>query len=260
MMPFFSVCVVVRDRPALLVRAVQSVLANDFDDYEIVIVDDGSREPAMRALESAGLADDKHVRVLRQGPRGIASARNAAIAAAEGEFIVVLDSDDELMPDGLERLAERVTQPGYDWVYVDYEEVLPNSHSRIRLPSYPSPERLRNAILTRPRLPFKHSGMTVRRSLLVAIGGYDERLSIKVDVELMLRAIERGIQPRHLPYPIVRFHWHDANVSRQRLLGIKTWIALIDQYAQPRWPGRLAAVKLIRIGWELGKWLVRPGG
>lgn len=253
--PRFSVCIAVRDRPTLLVRAVRSVLASSYPDFEVVVVDDGSRIPAEVALGRDGVLDDVRVRVIRQPPAGIARARNAALWAARGDLITVLDSDDELLPDGLERLSRFIGSDRSSWVYTDYQEVVGGRTRTIRLPTYSDPERLRLAILLRPRLPFKHSGLTMPRRSVLDIGGYDESFRIKVDVELVLRALGAGIDFRHLESPIVRFFRHRENVSRNRLRGMRAWYRLIDAYCPGSMVTRTAA-KIARSCAEAGKWLV----
>ena len=69
---------------------------------------------------------------------------------------------------------------------------------------------MRAAVLTRPRVPFKHSGMTIRRELLLALGGYDESLPIKVDVELILRALAARTGVEH--FEIARPSLHEIFV------------------------------------------------
>lgn len=258
--PAISVCVIVRDRPALLLKSLRSVLRSSFDDYEVVVVDDGSAVPVERQLAPTGLLADQRVRLARQAPAGISAARNAALRLARGRFVTVLDSDDELAEDGLARIHEFLTRTGARWVYTDYEELTVASAKLIRLPAYPDAERMLWSVLTRPRLPFKHSGMSIDRQLLLDLGGYDERMPIKVDVELVLRGLDAGVQLAHLAHPVVRFHRHDGNISRRRLAGLAAWRRLIRRYCRSRVPGLATGVIALRTASELGKWLVTMAG
>jgi len=105
-LPFFSVCIVVRDRPELLCKAVASVLDNSFRDFELVIVDDGSAIPVTEVLAPHPYSADPRIRVFRQGQYGISTARNHALKEAKGVFITVLDSDDELASNALRLLHD----------------------------------------------------------------------------------------------------------------------------------------------------------
>lgn len=258
--PAFSVCIAVRDRPLLLVKSIRSVLASSFEDFEIVVVDDGSTVPVQEGLAAAGLLAHQRIRLVRQKPSGIAAARNIALKVARGRFITVLDSDDELAEEGLSRLQEFLTGTGASWIYTDYQEVVGGSSKTIRLPSYKTPRQMLWSVMTRPRLPFKHSGMTIDRDLLLKLGGYDEQMPIKVDIELILRALSNGIHPIHLAYPIVRFHRHGENVSRRRIAGLSAWSKLIKKYSQPRIPGVALIIIAFRTLSELGKWFVSSIG
>ncbi len=260
-LPFFSVCIVVRDRPELLKKAVVSVLENSFRDFELVIIDDGSAIPVTEVLAPHPYSADPRIRVFRQDRYGISPARNHALKMAKGVFITVLDSDDELASNALRLLHDFLVTTSSLWVYTDYQEMGEEVCRLIRLPEYGSPQSMLRGILTRPRLPFKHSGMTIQRDLLLGMGGYDESLRLFEDIDLMLRGLRAGIHPRHLAEPIVQYRWHDGNITRQRRLhGISVWFQLIDLHRPTRVPGGNARMKMVRAAGELGKWLVRLVG
>lgn len=104
--PFFSVVVPVFNRERELLRCLESVLRQDFVEFEIVLVDDGSTDAS---LARARAVADPRLRVLAHGVnRGVCPARNTGIRAARGRWIVFLDSDDELAsPEALGRMAAR---------------------------------------------------------------------------------------------------------------------------------------------------------
>ena len=258
--PAISVCIAVRNRPALLVKSVRSVLDGTFDDYEVVIVDDGSTVPVQEGLAAAGLLADERIRLVRQPPSGISAARNTALKVARGRYVTVLDSDDEFAPDGLARIHEVLQRTGARWIYTDYEELTATGGRVIRLPAYRSPRRMLWAVLSRPRLPFKHSGMSMERSVLTGLGGYDEKTPIKVDVELVLRALAAGTALVHLAHPVVRFHRHADNISRRRVAGLRVWYRLINTYSRPRIPGVALALVGLRASSEVGKARVTAQG
>jgi glycosyltransferase involved in cell wall biosynthesis len=99
--PHFSVIIPVYNRAGALPAAIGSVLAQSCQDFEIVVVDDGSRDDPQSALKVFG---DPRIRFIRQENRGGGAARNAAIDAARGRFIAPLDSDDIYLPHHLERM------------------------------------------------------------------------------------------------------------------------------------------------------------
>jgi glycosyltransferase involved in cell wall biosynthesis len=99
--PFFSVIIPVYNRAGPLRRALQSVLAQTCQDFEIVVVDDGSADDPRAVAESFA---DPRIRFIRQDNAGGGAARNTAIDAARGRFVAPLDSDDVFLPHHLERM------------------------------------------------------------------------------------------------------------------------------------------------------------
>ena len=99
--PFFSVIVPVFNRAPVLAAALESVLAQTCQDFEIVVVDDGSSDNPRAVVEAIG---DPRIRFLRQVNQGGGMARNTGINAARGRFIAPLDSDDLFLPRHLERM------------------------------------------------------------------------------------------------------------------------------------------------------------
>jgi len=120
MTPFFSVVIPVYNRADLLGRALSSVLAQSEQDFEVVVVDDGSRDDPEAVVDA--LADPR-LRFLRQENRGGGAARNAGIREARGRFIAFLDSDDAFLPGHLvamRRLLEGTARTaGYARILVD---------------------------------------------------------------------------------------------------------------------------------------------
>jgi glycosyltransferase involved in cell wall biosynthesis len=98
---FFSVIVPVFNRAPVLGAALQSVLAQSCQDFEIIVVDDGSSDNPRAVVETIG---DPRIRYLRQENQGGGTARNTGINAAKGRFIAPLDSDDVFLPHHLESM------------------------------------------------------------------------------------------------------------------------------------------------------------
>jgi glycosyltransferase involved in cell wall biosynthesis len=100
--PFFSVVITTYDRERIVRRCVDSCLEQTFEDFEVVVVDDASGDGTVAVLEAY---EDPRLRiVVHERNRGINPARHTGTEAARGEWIVVLDSDWELLPNALERL------------------------------------------------------------------------------------------------------------------------------------------------------------
>ena len=102
-----SVVMPVYNGEAFVARAVQSVLDQTSPRWEIVAVDDGSRD-GTRAILERFAARDPRIRVLHQENAGVSAARNAAMAAARGEYLAFLDADDWWYPDHLTTLEQMI--------------------------------------------------------------------------------------------------------------------------------------------------------
>jgi hypothetical protein len=100
--PFFSVLITAYNREDQIERCVRSCTEQTFEDFEIVVVDDASTDTTASVVASLGASRVRMVRHERN--RGTSPARATAVEQARGEWIVMVDSDDELLPDALERL------------------------------------------------------------------------------------------------------------------------------------------------------------
>ena len=105
MTPFFSVVVPIYNRAGVLAGAIRSVLAQTEQDFDIIIVDDGSADHPEKIVE--GFADPR-IRLVRKENGGGGSARNRGIDLARGRFIAFLDSDDVFLPHHLATMRRLV--------------------------------------------------------------------------------------------------------------------------------------------------------
>src|SRR5918997_1970398 len=170
MSPRFSVVTPVFDTPAeVLHDTIRSVTEQTFTDWQLVLVDDCSPSTfVLAALDEAAAADPRITVVRRDTNGGIVAASNDALAAATGEFVALLDHDDELHPDALRLVDEALrARPEADYAYTDEDKI--DEHGRRTGPFYKpdwSPERLRTQMYT------CHLSV-LRRSLVEEVGGVD---------------------------------------------------------------------------------------
>jgi glycosyltransferase involved in cell wall biosynthesis len=106
--PFFSVVIPVFNRPREIQRALKSCLDQEPAGFEIVVVDDGSTDDTQAAIGQ--WADERVTMVSHSGNRGVCAARNTGVRNARGEWLVFLDSDDELLPGALDVMARRIRE------------------------------------------------------------------------------------------------------------------------------------------------------
>ncbi len=208
-MPLFSVIIPVYNRPVPLRRAIESVLAQNFSDYELVVVDDGSTDDTAAIARSFPA-----VRYVHQHNRGVSAARNRGAAESSAPYLAFLDSDDEWLPEKLGVQHEfigrnpsiLIHQTDEIWIRRGRRVNPKNRHRKpwgdIFIPSL-------DLCLVSP------SAVVIRRSLFERSGGFDERLKVCEDYDLWLRiAFDEpvGLIDRKL---VVKYGGHDDQLSRR---------------------------------------------
>lgn len=113
--PLVSIYMGAYNAQAYIRKAMESVLSQTFRDFELIVVDDGSTDRTVEIVESF---KDLRIRLLRQKHKNFAAAMNTAISHARGEWIIGVDSDDDIEPDYLERMVNfALANPGFDYYY-----------------------------------------------------------------------------------------------------------------------------------------------
>jgi hypothetical protein len=108
MAPRFSIVIPVHNRSALVRRAIASCLSQESGDFEVIVVDDGSTDRTPDDVAEIAAADPRVRLIVQTANRGACPARNAGADGASGEWIVCLDSDDELTADALPLMASAI--------------------------------------------------------------------------------------------------------------------------------------------------------
>jgi glycosyltransferase involved in cell wall biosynthesis len=118
------------NRADVLLRAVNSIQAQTFTDWELLVIDDGSTD---NTVERVNALADPRIRVLRQANQGVYSARNAGLAASRADWLTFMDSDDEWLPHFLALTTAFLrAHPDADWVTTEFLEDLGDGSPHIR--------------------------------------------------------------------------------------------------------------------------------
>lgn len=107
-MPFFSIVIPTFNRAALVERAVKSVLAQSFNDFEVIVVDDGSTDDTKNTLQK--FSSDSRFKYIFQENQKESAARNNGVSVASGDYVCFLDSDDVYYPNHLEVLKQAIEE------------------------------------------------------------------------------------------------------------------------------------------------------
>jgi GT2 family glycosyltransferase len=223
--PLISIVTPVHDTPPhVLGRAIESVRGQVYDRWELCLADDGStRRETHEVLERC--SGDPRIRIVRlERSSGISGASNAALGLARGEFVALLDHDDELSPDALAHVVRRLNEvPDADVLYSD-EDKVDGAGARCEPQFKPdwSPELL---------LSYNYAChlLVVRRSLIEALGGFRPGFDGAQDYDLLLRLAERTNRIQHIPE--VLYHWRKSATSAAAVGTAKPWALLAGRRA-----------------------------
>jgi len=208
-----------------LKEAIESVFTQSFQDYELIVVDDGSTDNTKEICEKY---KDRLIYIYQEN-KGPASARNTGIRYAQGKFIALLDADDMFLPNKLERQIQAFEEnPEIDCCYtqcyfcnengVVYDTFLKNH----RCPD--DPLRYFVSVI----FPATSSAIMVRKKCLFEIGLYDENLERCEDYDLEIR-LASNCRFWYIDEPLVKIRHHSSNMSRSasplldHKLMIKVW-------------------------------------
>ncbi len=250
--PLVSVVVPTHQRAALLPRLLTSVLGQDLPDLELVVVDDGSTDGTRQLLESCA---DPRVRVLSHPrARGVAHARNTGTAAARGRWVAWCDDDDVWAPMKLRLQVEALeATPGALWsnggsAYVDSDLRL----SRVR--RCPDPATVATDLLRINAVTGGGSGVMADRDLVLALGGFDTRMSMYADWDLWAR-LAYAAPLAAVDHPLVGYVEHPGGMSRDRLHLALDELGLLQESLERLRERSRQAHALDRTA--LGHWMLR---
>lgn len=204
-----SVVIPCYNQARFLGDAIESVLAQTYRDFEIVVVDDGSTDnTAEVAARYAG------IHYLRQKNQGVEAARNAGLGESSGEYLVFLDADDRLLPGALETGLENLrARPDCAFVYgncryISADGTIMSSHQPPRVESEHYLALLHDCFIWMPGL------VMFRRSVFESVAGFDVSLGLRnaEDYELYLR-IAREFPIYGHNEIVAEYRQHEANKS-----------------------------------------------
>ena len=209
MPPRVSVLMSVYNGAPYLELAVQSILSQTYDDFEFIIVNDGSTDDTDEIL---GLfADTRIVRICNPNNIGLTRSLNLALRQASGEFIARQDSDDISMP---EKLSMQTTflesHPEYGLVGCATKRI--DSVGKYLQTVIPPASDLEICKKLFQRNPMVHGSVIARKSLIDAVGGYREHFITSQDYDLWMRLSEISFLS-NLPHPLYFRRMHSQSVG-----------------------------------------------
>jgi hypothetical protein len=183
--------------------AMRSILDQTYEDFEFIIVNDGSTDLSGDVIDSF---DDRRILRIDQPNGGLSAALNAGIAAARGRYVARQDADDTSAPDRLKRqISQLERHPELAILGSNYHVIDSNGHIAATTDVFTDPADLRVAQVASNQ--FGHGTVVMRTAVVRALGGYDTRYAIACDADLWCR-IARTHCIGNLKDPL--YSWRDA--------------------------------------------------
>ncbi len=181
-------------------RALQSIINQTYKNFEIIVVDDGSKDNDAEWVRN----NYQNVMVIQQENRGVAAARNTGINAAnsDSDILAFLDQDDEWLPEKLiKQVAVLREDPYCGWVTCNQKYVWENGIER---PGFMKPE------IDKPHRSFVPSSLLIRKHILLSLNGFDEKLEMGNDLDLIRKLRNHKIKEANID-EVLLFKWYDGN-------------------------------------------------
>ena len=192
MEPRFSVIIPSYNRAATLGRAIKSIINQNFPTKEIIVVDDGSTDHTQMEIKSF-----PQVTYFYQENRGVSAARNQGAKIAIGDWLIFLDSDDELLPNALENYSNALAD---------------NPLSSILLGGYILNKNGKETLLIPEKgkfIGYLSGSFAIKKELFDRLKGYDTYLKFAENTELFFRIEQSNAFIGEVHFPILRYNQHD---------------------------------------------------
>ncbi|MTI38047.1 glycosyltransferase family 2 protein, partial [Fulvivirga lutimaris] len=208
--PFFSIIIPCYNHGKYLNECIDSILNQRFDNYEVIIVNDGSTDDSLSIAQSLAKNSLK-ISVIDKTNGGLSSARNAGLASASGQYLQFLDADDLLYPDALDHVNKKIEnsdhpeliQTAYAYFKNDkiFHNVIPNTDKHI----YP-------AVLNHNIGPC-HS-IFINKEAIHSLGSFDENLRSAEDWDMWMRAAKANYRLEVVTDVCVGYRYVADSMSR----------------------------------------------
>jgi glycosyltransferase involved in cell wall biosynthesis len=222
--PTISIAIPCYQAAGTIAAAVESALGQTLRPHEVIVCDDGSTDDIDSELSPYGDA----IRLIRKKNGGVASARNALVRAATGDFVATLDADDLYEPRRLEAItALAAARPDLDIVTTDgWMERDGIREGRLFELNPFARDDQRIAILDRC---FFGSWPAVRRSRVIEMGGYDERLRIGEDWDLWIRLIYSGSLAGMVDEPLMTYRRSGTSLTGNLIADLHARVTVLER-------------------------------
>ena len=239
------------EAPSVMAESFASIVAQDFGDFECLVIDESTRPESIAACQALCSADRRFRRIVPPSRIGLAASLNLGIAEARGEYIARFDSDDICVPLRLSRQVATLDAAPQIGVLGGGLRIVDTNGQKLAVRAYP----VDHATIARrfhSTTPVAHPTAMVRKTVFEAVGVYDPAFRFAEDLDLWLRFLNAGVLFANLPETLVHYrqnatqrhldHWRFnlrarcKNFARQDILRRIVGIGAISvwRYMPPR--------------------------
>jgi glycosyltransferase involved in cell wall biosynthesis len=204
-----------------IAEAIESVLGQTWQDFELIILDDGSKDRTLEIGQSYALRDSR-VRVESHANMGIAPTLNKGLALSTSEWVVQMHADDVMMPNRIERQLAFVAEhpelaAASSWIkHINAEgKVIARGNSPLI-----THEAVQKIFIANGLIGICHPACILRKSAVQAVGGYREQFRVNEDADLWSRLLENGYKILVQPECLLKYRIHagSASIARARTI------------------------------------------
>lgn len=203
------------NRASFLSNSIESVLAQDFLDWELIVIDDGSTDNTSEVIDFYS-KNDSRIKYFFQKNGGPGLARNLGLLKSQGEFITFLDSDDLFLPKRLSKMFHFLNEKEID--FCSSAIFLEKDKKRFKVILKENNNQDLAFYLRRIGQTFSGLNVFLRKSLLEKVGFFDENMRHWEDVDFIIKLFEKG-RFGYLNEPLFVYKIHKGNLSASQSLG-----------------------------------------
>lgn len=228
--PGVTVVIPTFNRAQMIGEAIDSVVSQDFEPLEVIVVDDGSTDDTQTVIAHSQRKSKHPIRVIRQANSGESAARNAGILEATHDLVAFLDSDNRWRPGKLTNQVRLLTDGEYEFTFTAYSEFGPDivSPRIVRVEDWHDDplSALRKLLVG---CVVNTSTVIARRDVLLDVGLFDRSLPCCADHDLWLKIAAKGHRFGYLDAPLTDYRLHQGSVSQQSALVARNTERVIER-------------------------------
>jgi hypothetical protein len=212
--PTVSVIMPVYNAERYVAQAIESILAQTFTDFEFIIIDDGSTDSSLKILQKYA-AKDTRIKLISRENKGFVPTLNEMLSQAKGEFIARMDADDIAMPERFAHQVEFLQRQPQVVCLGGSQEWIDEADNLLAVCEAAEHNDYIQQLALAGHTPINHPSAMIRRTAILAVGGYEQQLEPSEDLDLWLKLGEIG-ELANLKEVVVKYRLHSQSVSEAK--------------------------------------------